>query len=499
MNNFVNGLRDSANRYTTENMAPAYNTTGTKVYDLFALGGAYRNRTDNDCLSLFNAALEEDETYAMKCLFYLYDVREGQGERRFFKTCIHWLANAHPEVARRNMKFIPLLGRWDMLYTFDGTKLEKDAYQMLKEQLAADLTTDKPSLMGKWLASENASSAESHYLGMKTRKYFGMTPRQYRKTLTHLRKKINVLERLMSANEWDKIEYDAIPSNAGFKYRKAFMRHDLERKEAGARTYADFISDDTTKVNAKVLYPYECVAQARNKCYSPAEDTERKAINKYWDNLRDYFNGASFNGMVLADTSGSMTWTNFSSVKPIDVALSLALYCADKNSGPFANMFITFESDPHFMEVSGFDFCDKVKKAGNAPWGGSTNISRAFNLILNTAIENHCKQEDMPGTLLVISDMEFDGCTEACMLHRSGYKSLMETITERFARAGYKCPKLVFWNINARNDNIPMKNKDGISFVSGFSPSLFEQIMSGKTAINLMYETLNKERYACIK
>ena len=393
------------------------------------------------------------------------------------------------------MKFIPNFGRWDMLYAFDGTKLEKEAYQMFKEQLAVDLTSDKPSLMGKWLASENASSAESHYLGMKTRKYFGMTPRQYRKTLTHLRKKINVLERLMSANEWDRIEFDAIPSNAGFKYRRAFMRHDLERQKSGARTYEDFIADDNTKVNAKVLYPYECISRARNVYYRPAQDTERKSVNKYWDNLKDYFNGASFNGMVMADTSGSMTWGKNNGALPIDVALSLAMYCADKNSGPFANLFMTFESNPHFMEVSGFDFCDKVKKAVNAPWGGSTNISSAFNLILNTAIENHCKQEDMPETLIIISDQEFDCCTGACMLYKSGYESLMETISARFARAGYKCPKLVFWNINTRNDNIPMKDKDGITFVSGFSPSTFELIMTGKTSYTLMMEKLNSDRY----
>lgn len=495
MNNFINGLKDSANRYTTENGAPSYNTAGTKVYDLFALGGAYRNRTDNDCISLFNAALEEDETYAMKCLFYLYDVREGQGERRFFKTCIHWLATTHPEVTRRNMKFIPEFGRWDMLYTFDGTKLEKDAYQMLKEQLATDLMTDKPSLMGKWLASENASSKESHYLGMKTRKYFGMTPRQYRKTLTHLRKKINILERLMSANEWEKIEFDAIPSNAGFKYRKAFMRHDIERKESGVRTYADFIADDSTKVNAKVLYPYECVYQARNTFYRSAKDTERKSVNKYWNNLKDYFNGASFNGMVMADTSGSMTWSfNQNGVLPIDVALSLALYCADKNSGPFKNSFITFESNPHFREVSGFDFCDKVKNAMNAPWGGSTNVAKAFDLMLQTAINNHCKQEEIPNTLLVVSDMEFDACSETSRYNLGG-KSLMESIEAKWNNYGYKIPSLVFWNVNARNDNIPMKDKDGITFVSGFSPSTFELVMTGKTAQVMMYEKLNSDRY----
>lgn len=57
-----------------------------------------------------------------------------------------------------------------------------------------------------------------------------MTHRQYRLTLSALRKKINVLERLMSANEWDKIEFDKIPSKAGLIYKNAFARRDIIAK-----------------------------------------------------------------------------------------------------------------------------------------------------------------------------------------------------------------------------------------------------------------------------
>ena len=219
-------------------------------------------------------------------------------------------------------------------------------------------------------------------------------------------------------------------------------------------------------------------------------------INKYWANLADYFAGKTFNGMALVDTSGSMTGCEASA--PINVAISIGMYCADKAKGPFANHFITFESTPHFMEIEGVDFCDKVKRISAAPWGGSTNIESAFDLMLQTAIKNGCSQDEIPENLIIISDMEFNSCVR-CGSYGTVGNTLMEKIEKEWNAYGYNCPKIIFWNVDARQNNIPMTVKNGISFVSGFSPSIFEQILSGKTAMDLMYEVLNKERYACIK
>ena len=312
----------------------------------------------------------------------------------------------------------------------------------------------------------------------------------------------------MSAGEWDKIEFDKIPSRAGLIYKNAFARHDIERQKAGARTYENFAKDETTTVNAKALYPYECVAKAMGLMgyggygwygYNhtiPMDNTDRLMINKYWANLADYFAGKTFNGMALVDTSGSMT--GYEASAPINVAISIGMYCADKAKGPFANHFITFESTPHFMEIEGVDFCDKVKRISAAPWGGSTNIESAFDLMLQTAIKSGCSQDEIPENLIIISDMEFNSCVR-CGSYGTVGNTLMEKIEKKWNAHGYNCPKIIFWNVDARQNNIPMTVKNGISFVSGFSPSIFEQILSGKTAMDLMYEVLNKERYACIK
>lgn len=509
MNTLLNGLKANTNYTRTENGALTHKTTMSGLLDLFGLGAAYRNRTDEDCIYLFVKAYEEDPVYALKCLFYLRDARGGQGERRFFRVVTKYLAAKETEAMRRNLQYVPEFGRWDDLYVFVGTKLEQDAFNLMKHQLMLDVECKTPSLLAKWLKSENTSSSASRALANKTRIAFGMNHKQYRKTLSVLRERINVLERLMSAGKWDEIEFDKIPSKAGIQYRNAFARHDIERmkSEKQVRTYEDFIKDETTKVNAKALYPYEVVAKAynyshqRNNWWEPYrnagvdwDDTERLAINKYWDNLEDVLKGYSFNGLCVCDTSGSMWGVQASA--PINVAISLALYCAEKAQGPFHGHYISFSSRPQLIETSGIDFVDKVQRIYSTNLCENTNIEATFDLVLNTAIKNHVPQSAMPENLIVISDMEFD-------MQRGYYgmstNTLMENIEMKWNRAGYKMPNLVYWNVDARHDNIPMTVKNGVSYVSGMSPSIYEQIMKGVTALDLVMDKLNSERYACIK
>ena len=518
MNKFITGLSEVANLTYTENGAVTRKSTQNALLDMFALGGAYRTRSDEDVILLFKNAYSENPVYALKCLFYLRDVRGGQGERRFFKVAMKWLAKNDIEAARRNLRYVAEYGRWDDMYLFVDTPLEKEMFSFLRDQLALDVQSKTPSLLAKWLKSENTSSHLSRELGDKTRRAFGMTHKQYRKTLSILRERINVLERLMSAGKWDEIEFDKIPSRAGMIYKNAFARHDLERmkSEKEVVSYADFAKDTTTKVNAKTLYPYECVAEAIKamqgeyvwgRGYTPVSlnDTNRLMVNKYWDNLTDYFNKAIFNGMAIVDTSGSMCGSEASA--PINVAVSLGLYCAEKARGPFAGHFITFNSNPTFVKVKGVDFCDKVTRMMKADWGGSTNVEAAFDLMLQTAIANKCTQEEIPQNLIIISDMEFDACATSGPISSERWswgarnlpnETLFESMKKKWAACGYKMPKLIFWNVQARQDNIPMRDDGNVNYVSGFSPVLFEQVMKGLTAYDLMMDKLNSDRYKVI-
>lgn len=498
------GLLDSIKRATnfveTENGAIAHKTTLSKVYDMFALGGAYRTRTDEDCILLFKNALEEDETLAIKCLFYLRDIRGGQGERRFFRVCYKWLAKNYPEIARRNLINVAEYGRYDDLYCVVGTPIEKDMFNLIAEQLRQDIESLKQSefegvsLLAKWLKSENASAKETKYLANKTRVALKLTHRAYRQLLSALRKRSNVLERLMSNGEWNKIEYSKIPSKAGLIYRNAFAKRDAER-------YAEFINNKTTKVNAGALYPYDIVAKVTKglSYWDYGDDAltplEREVINKYWDNKTDYLKGTNRKILAMADTSGSMTGTR-SGVAPIDVAISIAMYAAEGLTGPFANHFLTFASRPQLIEIEGIDFVDKVKRIYRQNLVDNTDLKAAFDLLKRIALTTpNFDINSMPDAIIVISDMEIDDGS----YWRNEYqmKTDMEMMRDEWAAAGLKLPHLVYWNVDARQ-NVILDN-DEATYVSGCSPVIFESILLGKTGWDLCYDKLMSARYEQVK
>lgn len=480
---YLDNLREANNYTTTENGATTHVSTLNGLMDLFAMGGSYRNRSDDDCITLFKKAFEEDESYAMKCLFYIRDIRGGQGERRFFRVVLKWLADNHSDTVLRNMEYIPLMGRWDDLYVLNRTPLEKDMYKFMKKQFLLDLNCKTPSLLAKWMKSENASSKESRYLARKTIEKFSISPKMYRKTLTILRERIKVLEKLMSEGRFDEIEFDKIPSRAGIIYRNAFARNDITKAR-----YEAFLKNKQTKVNAAVLYPFDIAHRAFRASRLPYDDPERLALQKYWDNLPNYYGDREENGIAVVDVSGSMIGT------PMEAAVSLGAYIAEKAHGPFANHFITFSAWPKLVEFNGVDITDKLNRCASADWGANTNLEAVFDMLLNVALANKTPQKDMPTRLYIFSDMEFDRALQGWGNYYFNVDTLVEGIAKKWAAHGYKMPEIVFWNLDARQDNIPAIG-EGFSYVSGFSPVMIEQILSGKTGLDLVMEKLNSERY----
>ena len=348
-----------------------------------------------------------------------------------------------------------------------------------------------PSLLAKWLKSENASSLETRRLATKTRKALKMSSKQYRKELSRLRKRICIVEGLISKNKWSEIEYDKIPSNAGFKYANAFARHDFER-------YNQFLQQakntESKSVNADTLYPYEIVNRVLKQIYNWQNDNEitqqaeRDALEVYWKNLKDYFANQSedYSAICVVDTSGSMEG------RPLEVALSLGLYTAERCKGPFKDSFITFSNYPELQKVVGRDVYEKIDNMSHANWGVNTNIKAVFDILLNKAIRGGLTQESMPQNIIIISDMQFDCCNRYRCINTD---SLMEKIYDEWKEAGYEMPHLIFWNVNASSRNIPILGRGKISYVSGFSPSIFEAVLSNKSGYELMREVLNNERY----
>ena len=494
MNTFMNELQNASNYAVTENGALAHKTTRSAVYDMFALGGAYRKRNDEDCILLFKNALEENETLALKCLFYLRDCRGGQGERRFFRVCYKWLAQKHADVARRNFELISEYGRYDdVIYALIGTPLENDALEFIKNQLALDLECKTPSLLAKWLPSENASAVKTKKMGNIIREYLGMTHREYRKTLSILRERINLLERLMSANRWDEIEFDKIPSKAGLIYKNAFARRDIIAKK-----YEAFAKSEDTKVNASTLYPYDVVHKAvegtRGWGYSfrDMSATDRAMVEKYWENLPDYLEGKPCKMMCVVDTSGSMTGSEASA--PINVAIGLGMYCAERIGGPFKNHYISFSSRPQLIKIEGVDFVDKVRRIYKTNLCENTDLVKTFRMLKEIALT--AKPEDIPETIVVISDMQID-C--GSRFYGSNVATEMESMRREWEKAGLKMPKLVYWNVEARGAANFLDDGPNVTYVSGCSPVIFQQVISGVTGYELMLKKLESARYEAIR
>lgn len=353
-------------------------------------------------------------------------------------------------------------------------------------------------LIFKWLKSENASSAETKKLAEKTRKAFNMTSREYRKLLSYGREKTKVLERLMSANEWNKIDFSKIPSKAGIIYRNAFARRDILAKK-----YETFAKSKETKVNADALYPHDIAHRAFHmSSYTSLQDPTRLMLQKYWDNLKDFYNGREENGIAVVDVSGSMSGT------PMEAAVSLGAYIADKAHGPFANHFITFSASPELVEFEGVDIVDKFERCRRADWGMNTNLQAVFDKLLSVALKENVEVEDMPTRLYIFSDMEFDKCVSFNKDYNrysdwnrgfwgrpetvdsiNEVNSDLEKIKREWARYGYKMPQVIFWNLNARNNRIPAIG-EGFSYVSGFSPSMIDCILSGRDGYDLMLAKL---------
>ena len=497
MNEFLNALKNDTNYDYTENGGIKHTSTLNSVLDMFAMGGSMRKRSEDDIIHMFKCAYGEDPTLALRCLFYLRDVRGGQGERRFFRTCLKWMGNHMEEEVEHIIPLIREYGRWDDLFELFDTRAADAMMGYIK--WAIDKNEDH--LLYKWMPSINASSRDTQAHGRMFAREFGLTERQYRKMLSEGRKACNLVETLMSQNHWDQIAFDKLPSRAGLLYKNAFMR----REETKDR-YARFMSNDKTKVNASVLNPVEIAHQIFAYRYNRPSETERNAWQKYWDNLKDYYNGKEEPGIAVVDVSGSM-WG-----QPLEAAVSMGAYIAERGKGPFRDHFITFSDNPQLVKFTGVDIYDKFQRAKSAEWGGSTNIEAVFNMLLNTALKYHTPASDMPKTIYIFSDMEFNGCITSGpavadswgwsynrrALKEDQINTVIEVQAKKWQAHGYKVPRNVFWHLDARHDNIPAIG-DGFSYVSGFNMNMVECILSGKDGVALMLEKLNSVRYEAIK
>lgn len=505
MNTFETAMR---NLTVTENGALAHRTTFEPLLDCNYGVSAARLCT-YDLLENWKEAFNRDAITAMCWLFYLRDCRGGLGERHSFRDLFTEFAKANPELASPFIPLVPVYGRWDdLVYTFmkcEQEHMKTEISRYLKNQLVHDLsvaclpngeelTDSDVSLCAKWMPSENASSAETKAAAQTLRKAFKWTPREYRQTLSSLRKYLNVVECNMSSKNYSKINYEEVPAKAGMYYSAAFSRNDSER-------YTEYIQkclNGDGKINVSGINPYEVLRRA-------VSDPSNALYNVMWNFLlekgfpdSDRFGKA----LCVVDTSGSMEiQLPNTNICYMDIAISLGLYFSSKMEGEFKDKMITFSANPSWIDVSHCStLSEKYAHIKDSEWGMNTNIDRVFNLILTAARNAAVKSDDMPDTLLIVSDMQFDDCVTG-MYDNETIKTVFDHISDKWHDYGYKLPKLVFWNVGGSGDTIPMIDcgDNGVALISGFNQNAAKVADSdAKDPLVALLEVLNSDRYKAV-
>ena len=477
-------LKNLANRAYTENGAVTERTSGSDCLNLFATVGALRAQTEAEIVKRFLRAYAENRDLAMKTLFYARDVRGGLGERRVFRVLLQYLAENEPAVLCRNLPYIAEYGRWDDMLILLDSPVHTEAAAFLREQFEADLAAlrsgEPVSLLGKWLPSVNAHNAEAVRHAKQLARAFGLSDAEYRKALSALRRELRILENNLRERDYT-FDYARQPSQAMFRYRKAFLRNDEQRY----RGFMERVSTGKAVLHTGTLMPYELVEAAYR-----TTKAERGVLDATWNALEDFTDGA--NALVVADGSGSMYWGG--KPLPAAVAQSLAIYFAERNQGAFHNHFITFSMTPQLVEIKGSDFVEKVRYCRSFDECANTDLQSVFELILAAAVRNRLPQDELPSTLYIVSDMEFDACA------RNSSLSNFEQAKKLYAAHGYRLPQVVFWNVQSRNEQQPVRmNEQGCALVSGCTPRIFSQVMAGEMdPYKNMLNVLMSERYAPI-
>ena len=477
-NLFQKALEVESNMTLTENGAVTNASTLDNILDFFYHAPAKRGQPEIE--DMFFKALSTDEKLTTLCMFYLRDPRGGQGERDSFRRCLKILAKERPAIFKAVLKLIPEYGRWDDILTFvDNVDVCTLVINQLTED-CKDLCVNKPiSLLGKWMPSINTSSKETKKLGRKWAKALVVSEKTYRQTLTALRNQIDIVEAKMSSNNWTDVNYSSVPSRASLLYKEAFKRHDLERYSK----FTEKAVKGEVKINSAVLFPYEIAEK-----YEYGRKDLDNTLEALWNQLPNYAETTK-NALVVADVSGSMAG------RPLAVCISLAVYIAERNNGCFKNQFITFSDNPKLEKLVGNTLREKLHNLCQAHWDMSTNVEAVFDLILTTAVKNKVSQDELPDSIFIISDMEFNVCVQ------NGNMTNFQNAKNNFEKYGYILPKIIFWNVASRNMQSPVtKDEKGVYLVSGCSPSIFKKAVnaSATTPLEMMTEVLDDPRYAAV-
>lgn len=514
------------NKQLGENSSPEYTADGVqdpRVALFFALvRGMDRPRLTEMLDSLLSTARSDIVADAMVLAFQTRHCRGGKGERDLFYWMIIHLHAKYPETTNELLQLIPHYGSykdWFQIAALADAEI-KDAIltlaadQLRKDQLVLASSDEKnggsPSLLAKWTPREKgAHRQQASALADKLFPNSKTSWSQYRRLVSSLNKALHTIEVKMCANEWDTIAFGSVPSLAMMKYRKAFLNEKVktvptaEQQDTGNRFPEDevrvqcrkrlreeLLNAEASKLKGKQLFPHEIVKAFQRTATS---ELEGEVLQMQWNDIRTNVKEAMSkvreaeesekaidlgNLVAIADVSGSMIGT------PMLVSIALSILVSELAAPEFADRILTFSETPTWVKFGpNLSLKQKITTTANAPWGIGTDFEKAMDLILETAVNAKLSPSAIPD-LIVFSDMQFDEANRA----GNAWDTAHERLVQKYADAGRKVcgepwspPHITFWNLRGDTTGFPAQaDTEGVTMLSGFSPSLLTLILSGE-------------------
>lgn len=475
----------------TENGALAFASTGHPLTDFFASFGAMRLSSEGEIVNAFVSAANYNLQDAVKLLFFFRDCRGGQGEKRIFEIVYKSFIDTDHPIGYQMLEFVPEYGSWK-----DVVKLAEYAHSnninffnyasgLYANKILEDATSENMSLAAKYAPDQNYKNKKFfNAFFYIARKVLNIDRKGYRQLLSAMRKALNVVETKMSANRWDRINFESVPSVAHKNYRKAFGKHQQERYAA----YLKSVKKGEKVIKAGVLTPVDIIKKYMNTSGDVLGYGVDETLELQWKALIDYVN---CDVLTISDTSGSM------SGEPMLVSVALGIYFAQRSKGAFKNEVISFNESPAFVSLEKCKtLYDCIVKMGRIDWGGNTDFTKVFDKILETAKKNKLNQEDLPKFVLCISDMQFDRA------NGRNTKTPFGDAEEKFKAAGYEMPKMIFWNVReSAMKNFPSEDKNGVFMVSGYSPTVLQYVLAAMNgrSYDAVMEVISNPRYSFVE
>jgi hypothetical protein len=455
---FLNTVQNFAH---TKNGALSHKSSMSACLDLFSMGVT---ADEDDKYALIKKAWDECPLTATKVVFALRDCRGGQGNKNTLRTFNKFLKDIGFAKFRNLFQHYPQIGSWKDVYDLYNLTEDEEILKFVDANLNSD------GLAAKWFPRQS----KFHKDFAKFRKQDVGSVRREVAALT------KVVETQMCNKLWGDVVYESVPSCANKKYAKAFSKNDEKR-------YSEFLTKAVSgevKINSGQLYPHEIVGMVGD---SP------NTADALWKGLPNFLASAK-NVLPIIDVSGSMTTIAYSKYTCMDIAIGLGIYFAEHNTGAYKDVWCNFSTTPNFYKLTGSTLLERVRTLDYQNWGGSTDIQAVFDLILKGYKENPVA-EDLPKTILIVSDMEFNNAGGNC--------TNFEEAQQKFAAHGLYLPTIVFWRVDTKNIQQPVTiHQSGAVLINGYSPAIMglvcamdEETIKSITPLSIMLQAIEKYNY----